>query len=69
MKLNKILLSVITAVALFNSSVASAQALNTSTREELSKILTRIVSREILGGYVKEYTQEFYRKYGGEGKW
>ena len=23
----------------------------------------------ILGGYVKEYTQEFYRKYGGEGKW
>ena len=53
MKLNKILLSVITAVALFNSPIASAQALNTSTREELSKILTRIVSREILGGYVK----------------
>jgi hypothetical protein len=23
----------------------------------------------ILGGYVKEYTQEFYRKYGGAGKW
>lgn len=23
----------------------------------------------ILGGYVKEYAQEFYRKYGGEGKW
>ena len=23
----------------------------------------------ILGGYVKEYTREFYRKYGGEGKW
>ena len=23
----------------------------------------------ILGGYVKEYTQEFYRKYGGSGKW
>jgi hypothetical protein len=22
----------------------------------------------ILGGYVKEFTQEFYRKYGGEGK-
>lgn len=23
----------------------------------------------ILGGYVREYTQEFYKKYGGEGKW
>ena len=23
----------------------------------------------ILGGYVKDYTREFYRKYGGEGKW
>jgi hypothetical protein len=23
----------------------------------------------ILGGYVKEYTREFYKKYGGEGKW
>ena len=27
------------------------------------------VRNAILGGYVKEYTQEFYRKYGGEGKW
>ena len=23
----------------------------------------------ILGGYLREYTQEFYKKYGGEGKW
>ncbi len=31
--------------------------------------LMKGLRESILGGYVKEYTQEFYRKYGGEGKW
>ena len=31
--------------------------------------LMKGLRNSILGGYVKEYTQEFYRKYGGEGKW
>lgn len=31
--------------------------------------LMKGLRNSILGGYVKEYTQEFYRKYGGTGKW
>ncbi len=31
--------------------------------------LMRGLREAILGGYVREYTQEFYKKYGGEGKW
>ncbi|MBQ8322640.1 MAG: tRNA guanosine(34) transglycosylase Tgt [Clostridia bacterium] len=31
--------------------------------------LMKGLRNSILGGYVKEYTREFYRKYGGEGKW
>ncbi len=31
--------------------------------------LMKGLRESILGGYVKEYTREFYRKYGGEGKW
>ena len=41
--------------------------------QSVSKILDDMVLKglrnAILGGYVKEYTTEFYRKYGGEGKW
>ncbi|MEE1103820.1 MAG: hypothetical protein U0L21_06680, partial [Alistipes sp.] len=40
-------------VALFISSYASAQVLSSTDREEVSKLLTRIVSREILGGSAK----------------
>jgi queuine tRNA-ribosyltransferase len=31
--------------------------------------LMKGLRQSILGGYVKEYTREFYQKYGGEGKW
>ena len=31
--------------------------------------LMKGLRNSIIGGYVKEYTQEFYKKYGGEGKW
>jgi tRNA-guanine family transglycosylase len=31
--------------------------------------LMKGLRNSILGGYVKEYVQDFYRKYGGEGKW
>ena len=40
-------------VALFISSYASAQVLSSTDREEVSKLLTRIVGREILGGSAK----------------
>ena len=31
--------------------------------------LMKGLRESILGGYVREYTQDFYKKYGGEGKW
>ena len=53
MRQNKILLSVYLLIALFISPVASAQVLSSESRNEVAAVLTRIVSREILGGYVK----------------
>lgn len=53
MKLNKILLALGLCFTLFTSSVASAQALSSDSRTEVADVLTRIVEREILGGYVK----------------
>ena len=53
MKLNKILLALGLCFTLFTSSVASAQALSSDSRTEVADVLTRIVAREILGGYVK----------------
>jgi hypothetical protein len=40
-------------LALFTSSIASAQALSSDVRDEISDVLTRIVSREVLGGSAK----------------
>ncbi|MBR7114672.1 MAG: xanthan lyase, partial [Alistipes sp.] len=40
-------------LALFTSSIASAQALSSDVRDEISDLLTRIVSREVLGGSAK----------------
>ena len=53
MKPNKILLALGLCYTLFTSSVASAQALSSDSRTEVADVLTRIVAREILGGYVK----------------
>lgn len=53
MRRNNILLFVCLAFAMFTSTIASAQALPSTVRNEVSETLTRIVSREILGGYVK----------------
>ena len=53
MKPNKILLALGLCFTLFTSSVASAQALSSDSRTEVADVLTRIVAREILGGYVK----------------
>lgn len=53
MRRNNILLVVCLVVALFSSTIASAQALSSSARGDVADVLTRIVSREILGGYVK----------------
>lgn len=40
-------------LALFTSSIASAQALSSDVRDEISDVLTCIVSREVLGGSAK----------------
>ncbi len=53
MRRNNILLIVCLVVALFTSTFASAQALSLSARTDVADVLTRIVAREILGGYVK----------------
>lgn len=52
-RLNNILLIVLLLFAAFNSTNTLAQTLSTDTRLEISDMLTRIVSREILGGSAK----------------
>ena len=58
--LKNIFYIVVLLVALIISSTASAQVLSSDDRDEIAQTLTRIVSREILGGSVKVDRSKIY---------